>query len=82
MPAVKHSEALQIIANAGRCVLFEDRNSKIHMQASFIPDMTAESNGETAYSHVSDVLNGEDKEAYAICSSDFPKWTELYFYAC
>lgn len=71
MPAVKHSEALQIIANAGRCVLFEDRNSKIHMQASFIPDMTALSNGETAYSHVSDVLNGEDKEAYAICSSNF-----------
>lgn len=70
MPVVKHSEALQIIANAGRCVLFEDRNSKIHMQASFIPDMTASSNGETAYSHV-DVLNGEDKEAYAICSSNF-----------
>lgn len=73
IPVVKHSEALQIIANAGRCALFEDRNSKIHMQASFIPDMTASSNGETAYSHVSDVLNGEDKEAYAICSSDFSK---------
>ena len=80
MPTVKHSEALQIIANAGRCVLFEDRNSKIHMQASFIPDMTAESNGETSYSHVSDVLNREDKDAYAICSSDFSKVDGTVFF--
>ena len=69
MPAVKHSEALQIIANAGRCVLFEDRNSKIHMQASFIPEHDSRINGETAYSHVSDVLNGEEQRS--LCDMQF-----------
>lgn len=71
IPAVKHSEALQIIANAGRCALFEDRNNKIHLQASFVPDMTINSNGETEYSHVENILNNENKNAYALTSNDF-----------
>lgn len=73
MPAVKHSEALQIIANAGRCVLYEDRQSRIHIQASFVPDMVSTSNGETNYSHVANVLDRTDKDAYALCSSNFSK---------
>lgn len=71
MPAVKHSEALQIIANAGRCVLYVDRQGSIHLQSSFIPDMTASSNGETAYSHVANILVDDAKDAYALQSKDF-----------
>ena len=71
MPAVKHSEALQIIANAGRCALYDDRDGRIHLQASFIPDMTATSNGETEYSKISNVLNDSTKTAYAVTSNDF-----------
>ena len=71
MPAVSHSEALQIIANAGRCVLYEDRNSRIHIQASFVPDMIASSNGETDFSHVENILNDDKKDAYAMWSMDF-----------
>ena len=63
VPAVKHSEALQIIANAGRCALYVDRQGSIHLQSSFIPDMTAFSNGETAYSHVSNILVNDKKDA-------------------
>lgn len=73
MPAVKHSEALQIIANAGRCVLYDDRDGRIHLQASFVPDMSASSNGETEYSHVSKILDDKSKDAYAITSNDFSK---------
>lgn len=71
MPAVKHSEALQIIANAGRCALYDDRDGRIHLQASFIPDMTATSNGETVYSKISNVLIDSKKTAYAVTSNDF-----------
>ena len=40
IPAVKHSEALQIISNAGRCVLNIDRKGKINIRSSFVPDTT------------------------------------------
>lgn len=71
IPAVKHSEALQIIANAGRCVLYEDRKSRIHMQSSFVPDMEAFSEDQTDYSNIDKLLKDIDKKAYAICSNDF-----------
>lgn len=71
IPAVKHSEALQIIANAGRCSLFEDRDRRIHLKASFIPDMEASCNGETHFSNIKNILDDEKKDAYAIASNDF-----------
>ena len=71
MPPVKHSEALQVIANAGRCALYEDRQGRIHLQASFVPDMAASVNNETAYSHGGAVLADDIKDAYAISSRDF-----------
>lgn len=71
MPAVKHSEALQIIANAGRCVLLEDRSGKIHLKSSFVPEMEASSNGETDYSNVENIMEDDDKDAYGIASNDF-----------
>lgn len=73
IPPVKHSEALQIIANAGRCALYDDRDGRIHLQASFKPDMSISSNGETKYSKVSNILNDTKKDAYAVCSKDFSK---------
>ena len=71
MPPVKYTEALQIIANAGRCVLFPDRQRRIHIQSSFIPDMVATANTETEFSHVQNIMNDDDKDAYAIFSRDF-----------
>lgn len=71
MPAVKHSEALQIIANAGRCVLSTDRQGRVHIKSSFVPDMIASSDNEAAFSHVENILGADTKDAYAICSNDF-----------
>ncbi len=71
VPAVKHSEALQIIANAGRCTLYEDRQNKIHLKASFVPDMTAESNDKTRFSSLKNLLKDNPKSAYAMASNDF-----------
>ena len=73
LPAVKHSEALQIIANAGRCALFEDRANKIHLKASFVPDMEVSVNNKTDYSSIENLLKDNRKDAYAIASNDFSR---------
>ena len=71
LPAVKHSEALQIIANSGRCALYEDRANKIHLKASFVPDMQVSVNNKTDYSSIENLLKDNQKDAYAIASNDF-----------
>lgn len=71
MPAVKHSEALQIIANAGRCILYQDRNKRIRMKASFVPDMEVSANNQTEYSNIDKILKDTKKDFYAVQSKDF-----------
>jgi hypothetical protein len=65
MPVVSHKEALQIIANAGRCILTQDREAKIYMKSSFIPDMVASSDNETYFSKTANVLTAGTKDMYA-----------------
>lgn len=71
MPVVSHGSALQIIANAGRCTISEDRQGRIHIQSSFIPDMYASANNQAKYSRVENILSGSAKDAYATASRDF-----------
>ena len=71
LPPVAHTEALQIIANAGRCTLREDRDGKIFIESTFIPEYTITSNGETDYSNIDNIKNDTDKIAYALTSNDF-----------
>lgn len=71
MPPIPHKEALQIIANAGRCILYQDRIGKIFIKSSFIPDMTAASSNETYYSHTYRVLDKTIKMEYAAASRDY-----------
>lgn len=71
IPVVKHSEALQIIANAGRCILYQDRNKRIRMKASFVPDMEVSANNKTEYSNIYNLLKDTKKEFYAVQSNDF-----------
>lgn len=71
MPAVKHTEALQIIANAGRCVLIQNRQKQIQLKSLFLPDMEVESSDQTAFSNVENILTDESKDAYAMQSNDF-----------
>lgn len=71
LPPVSHAEALQIIANAGRCVLKEERDGKIYIKSSFVPDMIAESDNKTSFSKMENLLKDTKKDAYAIASKDF-----------
>lgn len=71
IPVVEYTEALQIIANAGRCVLYPDRESRIHIQSSFVPDMTVEAPDKADFSQIADLLKDNEKPAYAMGSADF-----------
>lgn len=70
MPVVAHKEALQLIANAGRCVLYQDRSGRIALKSSFTPEMKAASANESYFSHAGAVLDGKGKKSYALASRD------------
>lgn len=71
LPRVKHKEALQIIANACRCVLSQTRLGKIQIKSNFAPDAEAQSNGETNFSNVRNILDGTDKDEYASLNTEY-----------
>lgn len=78
IPAVTHSEALQLIANAGRCTLTIDRQGRIHIQSSYRPDMTASSNGETDYSNATAILIKDDGAVTALEYARYKLTAEKY----
>ena len=65
LPNVRHKEALQIIANAGRCVLDYDRYGRIRIHSLFRPECETTSNGTTDYSDVSSIDTQTVKTDYA-----------------
>lgn len=71
IPRVKHKEALQIIANACRCVLSQTRLGKIQIKSNFAPDAEAQSNGETRFSDVKNILDDTDKDEYASLNTEY-----------
>lgn len=71
MPAVSHKEALQLIANAGRCLLNQDRTGKIYIKPAFVPDITVSSDNETYYSNAEAVLDGTQKDDYAAAAQNY-----------
>lgn len=70
VPAVPHKEALQLIANAGRCVLMQGRDGKILLRSSFVPEMMADSDNETYFSHASEILGKPEEAEYALAAEN------------
>lgn len=73
LPNVTHKEALQIIANAGRCIMDYDRNGKIRIRVAFKPTYDTTSNGETYYSNTTMIDTLDSKEQYATHEQNFWK---------
>lgn len=80
MPVVAHKEALQLIANAGRCILYQDREGNIFLKSSFIPDMKASSDNETYFSRAEAVLDKEVKKSYALANLDYTSVTPVQYF--
>ena len=71
IPVVSHMKALQMLANACRCVLFQNRAKRIHIKSSFIPDMAAAADNQAGYSCVENILADGGRTAYAAAFQDF-----------
>lgn len=71
LPRVKHKEALQIIANACRCVLSQTRLGEIQIKSNFAPDAEAQANSEAPYSNVESILNDSEKAEYGSFAEDY-----------
>ena len=65
IPRVKYKEALQIIANACRCVLTQSRDGKVQIKSNFMPSTSIATNGEETYSNAANVLTDTPKVEYA-----------------
>lgn len=71
MPRVQHKEALQIIANACRCVLTQSRDGNIQIKSNFMPNASIATNGEESYSNAANVLTESDKAEYATLAQNY-----------
>ena len=80
IPRVAYKEALQIIANACRCVLSHSRYGVPEIKSSFVPDYTLSCNGEVAYSHLENIRKKDEKCEYATLSYNYTIVDEGMFY--
>lgn len=71
IPRVKCKEALQIIANACRCVLTQSRTGLVQIKSNFNPLATASSNGEAPYSTLAGVMRNDQKDEYATFATGY-----------
>ena len=71
IPRVPHKEALQLIANAGKCILTYDRYGKPSIQSSFIPDYSITANDSAYFSDPSSVEDGIEKSKVAAYDLDY-----------
>lgn len=71
IPRVKYKEALQIIANACRCVLTQSRDGKIQIKSNFMPSASIATNGEETYSNAANVLTDTPKVEYATLAGNY-----------
>ncbi len=60
LPVATHRECLQIIANAGQCILYTDRNGYIKLEIALDPTITIGDNGHTVFSDSDSAYNDED----------------------
>lgn len=70
IPVVTHAEALQLIANAGRCILRQDREGVLRIEHSFsanrLPDMNLTATYSSDYSNPQSLISGNGKYHFAV----------------
>jgi len=80
MPRVRHKEALQIIANACRCVLSQTRMGQIQIKSNFAPEAFASANREAWYSQTEEILSPTGKAEYGSLAENYTPVNEgVYF---
>lgn len=71
IPRVQHKEALQIIANACRCVLTQTRFGTIQIKSNFVPEASASAKTQAMYSNADKILDDTVKDEYASLNTNY-----------
>lgn len=71
IPKVQHKEALQIIANACRCVLSQTRYGTIQIKSNFVPEASASAKTQAAYSNADKIMDDTVKDEYASLNTNY-----------
>lgn len=73
IPVVTHREALQLLSNAGRCLLYQDEKGKIVIRSSFVPRMTSTVAHEPYFSNGTKILEDLPIKEYSLTNGDYTK---------
>lgn len=73
IPAVSHREALQLLSNAGRCLLYQDEKGKIVIRSSFVPRMTSTVAREPYFSNGTRILENLPIREYSLTNGNYTK---------
>lgn len=73
IPVVTHREALQLLSNAGRCLLYQDEKGKIVIRSSFVPRMTSTVAREPYFSNGTRILEHLPIKEYSLTNGDYTK---------
>lgn len=84
LPICTHAAALQLIANASRCVLYQDRDGNYHIKHSFssqrLPRLSAYAETEHWLSSAGNIVNNAPKIHYAIANDDYAKLADTSYF--
>ena len=73
IPAVSHREALQLLSNAGRCILYQDEKGKIVIRSSFVPRMTSTVANEPYFSNGTKILENLPIKEYSLTNGNYSR---------
>ena len=73
IPAVTHREALQLLSNAGRCLLYPDEKGKIVIRSSFVPRMTSTVAREPYFSNGTRILENLPIREYSLTNGNYSR---------
>ena len=73
IPVVTHREALQLLSNAGRCLLYQDEKGKIVIRSSFVPRMTSTVAREPYFSNGTKILEDLPIKEYSLTNGNYSR---------
>lgn len=71
LPVVKHKECLQLIANAGRSVVMQNRDGIIMLKSSFEPEKEVDASQAAEYGNIECLLQEQPYSEYAAFERDY-----------
>lgn len=73
VPVVTHREALQLLSNAGRCLLYQDEKGKIVIRSSFVPRMSSTVAREPYFSNGIRILENLPIKEYSLTNGNYSR---------